>query len=398
MSLFSNRKFSTLAVLILATALAACGGGAQEQTGAPPPPEVAVQTVKPGDISVSAILPGRTSAYAVAQVRPQVSGVITERLFTEGDAVAAGQPLYRIDAAPYEAAHENAKAALARARAIAEAAVKKEARYNELVEHEAVSRQNQDDAIAAAGQARADIAAARAALEAAKVDLDRTVIKAPIDGRIGRSFATVGALVTANQAQELAVINALDPIYVDVAQSSADILRMKRRFENGGASADNESLPVSLTLEDGGAYAHKGRLELTEVSVDPSTGSVTLRAIFPNPDNFLMPGMFVRAEIIEGRRNDAILVPQKAVARNPQGEGYVIVVDAENKTEQRIVETERAVGDQWVLAGGLKPNERIVIEGFQRFRPGDAVTPVEAPHVAAAENIDVSSGARGGIQ
>lgn len=396
MSLFPNRKFSTPAILILAAALAACGGGAQEQTGAPPPPEVAVQTVEPGDVAVSATLPGRTSAYAVAQVRPQVSGLIAERLFTEGDAVSAGQPLYRLDAAPYEAAYESARAALARAEALAAAAIKKEARYNELVEHEAVSLQNQDDAVAAAGQARADVAAARAALGAAKVDLDRTVVTAPIDGRIGRSFVTVGALVTANQAQELSIINALDPIYVDVAQSSADILRMKRRLATGDASAADETLPVALTLEDGGAYAHKGRLELTEVSVDPSTGSVTLRAVFPNPENLLMPGMFVRAEIVEGRRSGAILVPQKAVARNPQGEGYVIVVDAENKTEQRIVETERAVGDQWVLAGGLEPNERIVVEGFQRFRPGDAVTPIDASQLAAAESLGAGR-ARGGL-
>ncbi|MEE2692576.1 MAG: efflux RND transporter periplasmic adaptor subunit [Pseudomonadota bacterium] len=382
---FISRRYALLAVAAASIAATGCGGGNQGQTGAPPPPEVAVHTVVTESAQMTVTLPGRTSAWRVAQVRPQVSGLIEERLFEEGDAVKAGQPLYKIDAAPYEAAYQSAAAALARAEALANAAKNRAERFAELVKTNAVSQQDYDDAVAAERQTRADIAAARAARDSAKIDLDRTTITAPIDGRIGRSFVTDGALVTANQTQELAVIHALDPIYVDVTQSSAEILRWKRKQEKGELqTADGEKLGVTLTLEDGSIYEEKGKLELSEVSVDPATGAVTLRAVFPNPDDLLLPGMFVRAQISEGVRNDAILVPQQAVARNPQGEGVAYVVDAEGKAEERIVATDRAMGDQWVIASGLKPGERIVVEGFQRFRPGDPVTPVEVSRVADA--------------
>lgn len=379
MSLFYKGNLSLTATTLLAVLAAACSGETQNSNGkAPPPPEVAVQTIQTGPARVSVILPGRTAAYRVAQVRPQVSGIIKERLFVEGDLVEAAAPLYRIDNASYEAAFERAQAALARAEALAGAAAKRRKRYAELVKSSTVSRQNFDDAIAAAEQASAEVAAAKAARDSARIDLDRTTITAPIRGRIGRTLVTDGALVTANQARELAVIHALDPIYVDVTQSSAEILRWKRQLESGELETILDGrLGVTLTLEDGSVYEHKGTLKLTEVSVDPATGSVTLRAVFPNPDNLLLPGMFVRAEIIEGVRRNAILVPQKAVTRNPQGQGIVYVVDAENKVQQRIVETERAIGNRWIVSAGLQPHDRLVIEGFQRFRPGDLVTPVE---------------------
>ncbi|MEZ5915189.1 MAG: efflux RND transporter periplasmic adaptor subunit [Parvularculaceae bacterium] len=387
MPLISHKRLMSLGLAIGILAAFGCSGQSGPQGGAPPPPEVAVQTVKTEQAAMSVTLPGRTTAWRVAQIRPQISGLIEERLFEEGDAVKAGQPLYKIDAAPYQAKYDSAVAALARAEATAGAASNRAERYAELVKSDAVSRQDNDEAAAAAAQARADIAAARAARDAARIDLDRTTITAPIDGRIGRTLVTTGALVSAGQPQELAVINALDPIYVDVTQSSAEILRWKRKRANGELqTAENKKLAVSLVLEDGGAYAHKGTLELTEVAVDPSSGAVTLRAIFPNPDGLLMPGMFVRAEIAEGVRGKTILVPQQAISRNSLGDGVVFVVDAENRAEERIVKTERAVGDRWIVTAGLKPGERIVVEGFQRFRPGDSVTPVETALVADASD------------
>lgn len=370
--------------LIAALALCGCGGEAQ-QAPEGPPPEVGVQVVETKPARLSVTLPGRIAAWKVAQVRPQISGLVVERLFEEGDDVSQGQPLYRIDSAPYQAAHDSAAAALARAEALAISAANRAERLAELVKTRAVSKQDYDDAVATAAQTRADIAAARAARDSAKVDLDRTTITAPIGGRIGRTLVTDGALVTAGQTQELAVIHALDPIYVDVTQSSAEILRLKRLRDAGELQTRDDTLSVTLTLEDGGVYKHKGRLELTEVSVDPSSGAVTLRAVFPNPDGLLLPGMFVRAEIIEGVREDAILVPQQAITRNRQGEGVAYVVSAEGKVEERIVRTERAIGDRWIVAAGLKPGERIVVEGFQRFRPGDEVSPVEISLADASE-------------
>ncbi|MCK5747885.1 MAG: efflux RND transporter periplasmic adaptor subunit, partial [Oricola sp.] len=339
--------------------------------------------------------PGRTTAYRVAEVRPQVSGIILDRLFEEGATVAAGEPLYQIDPAPYQAAADSAAASLQRAEAVAATEKNREERYARLVKLNGVSQQDYDDAAAAAKQANAEVALARATLKTAKIDLERTTIKSPIDGRIGRTLVTGGALVNANQAQALAVVTALDPIYVDLAQSSADLLRLKRKLENGELETlGNDQLQVKLTLEDGGAYAHMGKLALTEVSVEPQTGSVTLRAVFPNPDWFLMPGMFVRAEIIEGVRDDAIMVPQQAIARNAQGDGVAYVVTADNKVEERTVDVERAEGDKWLLASGLAAGERIVVEGFQRLRPGGAVTPVELT-AKAGESVAAASNSSG---
>ena len=376
---------------LIALALAGCGGE-QQAAGPQPAPEVAVETVKVQSARLSATLPGRTTSYRVAEVRPQVSGIIIERMFEEGAEVKAGDPLYKIDPAPYQAAADSAAASLDRAAALAASAKNREERYARLVKVNGVSQQDYDDAAAAAKQARAEVALARASLDSAKIDLERTEIKAPIDGRIGRTFVTRGALVNANQAQELAVIHALDPIYVDMSQSSAEMLRLKRKLANGELeTVENDQLEVKLTLEDGGAYDRPGKLALTEVNVEPQTGSVTLRAVFPNPDGLLLPGMFVRAEIIEGVRDDAILIPQQAVTRNSQGNAVAYVVGADNKVQERTIDVERADGDKWLLASGLSSGERIVVEGFQRFRPGAVVTPVEmtahtAEGVAAASN------------
>lgn len=388
----NGREAGLISLAILSLGLSGCGDAKPAAGGPPPPPEVAVHTIKTEPTTLSVILPGRTSAYRMAEVRPQVSGILTERPFEEGSLVKAGQILFQIDKAPYQAAYDSAVAGVARAESLAVAAANREERYGALVKIKAVGGQDYDDAVAAAKQARAEVGAARAERDRAKVDLERTAISAPIDGRIGRALITVGALVTANQAQELAVIHQLDPIYVDVVQSSTEILRWKRKLERNELQTTGEDeLDVTLTLEDGTVYEHKGRLALTEVSVDPLTGSVILRAIFPNPGHFLLPGMFVRAQIIEGVRDNAILVPQQAVTRSPQGDGIAYVVDAENKASERIVVTDRAVGDNWIVAEGLKPGDRVVVEGFQRFRPGDAVTPVQDERVAK------STGATGSI-
>ena len=374
---FLKDKIALLGLFGLSMAVSACSSEQQSQ-GAPPPPEVVVAEIVTQPVQLASTLPGRTTATQTAEVRPQVSGIITARLFEEGDDVEAGQPLYQIDAAPYEAAVASAQAALNRAQGLAVAAENRRKRFSTLVESKAVSRQDYDDAVAAADQATADIAASRAALSSARIELERTTISAPIAGKIGRTYVTSGALVSAGQPQELAVINTLDPIYVDITQSSAEILRLKRMQQNGELQTDgNANLSVELTLEDGSTYEHKGTIALTEVSVDPATGSVTLRAVFPNPDDLLLPGMFVRAKVAEGVSKDAVLVTQKAVNRNPQGEGVVYTVDSENKTAPRIIRTDRAIGDQWLVAEGLADGERIVIEGFQRFRPGDTVTPVD---------------------
>lgn len=385
---------SRLLPALAALTLAGCGGEEQHTATQPSLPEVAVHTVNAQPTRLSVILPGRTAAYRVAEVRPQVSGIIQERTFEEGAAVTAGQPLYQIDPAPYQAAFDSAAATLDRSEAMAVAAKNREERFASLVKVNGVSQQDFDDASAAAKQARAEVALARATLQSANINLERTVIKAPIDGRIGRALVTRGALVNASQEQELAVINALDPIYVDVAQSSTDLLRLKRKLASGAlATNENDQLQVKLTLEDGVAYEHTGKLALTEVSVEPQTGAVTLRAVFPNPEGLLLPGMFVRAEIIEGERENAILIPQQAVTRNSVGDGVAYVVAGDNKVEERVIDVERAEGDKWLIASGLDPGERIVIEGFQRLRPGGQVTPVEM--TATLEKSSAASNSSG---
>mgnify|MGYP006186648659 FL=1 len=381
---------SAAAVALSALFLAACSGG-KEQGGAPgaggppPAPAVTVMTLKTETVPMVAELPGRTTPTLIAELRPQVTGIVTERAFNEGSEVKAGQVLYRIDPAPYQAAFDSAKAALARAEANAQVARIKAERHAGLVKIEAVSKQANDDAQAGLKQAQAEVAAAKAALDKAKIDLDYTRLKSPIAGRIGRSAVTAGALVTANQAQALATVQQLDPIYVDLTQSSADMLRLRSEIAAGHlqASAKGE-VPVRLILEDGSEYAAEGRLALSEVTVDEGTGSVTLRAQFSNADGMLLPGMYVRARLPQGTRSDAILVPHKALSRDPLGNALVMAVDAESKVVARPVQVAQSLGENWVVTSGVKAGERIIVEGLQKVRPGVAVQAEEAGAAPAA--------------
>jgi membrane fusion protein, multidrug efflux system len=360
--------------------LSACGQdeNAGQQQGQQAP-KVTVIEVRAEAAPVTTELPGRSTPYQVAEIRPQVGGIVRERLFTEGGEVAAGELLYRIDPATYEAALESARAALARAEANAEAARVKAERYAELVKIKAVSTQAYDDAVAAHKQAQAEVASARAAVTAARIDLDRTEVKAPIAGRIGRSSVTAGALVTANQEQALATVQQLDPIYVDLTQSGTELMQMRRAIEEGRIQGSNGGeTPVRLVFEDGTDYAHEGRLAFSEVTVDPGTGSVTLRAVVPNPDQQLLPGMYVRARIDQGVNENAISLPHAAVQRDPRGNATVMVVKADDTVESRTLTVARSTGESWVVTSGLQPGERVVVEGLQRIRPGAKVSVVSA--------------------
>ena len=381
---------SAAAVALSALFLAACSGGKEQGAapgagGPPPAPAVTVMTVKSESVPMVAELPGRTSPTLIAELRPQVTGILTERAFAEGSQVKAGQVLYRIDPAPYQAAFDSAKAALARAEANAQVARIKAERHAGLVKIEAVSKQANDDAQAALKQAQAEVAAAKAALDKAKIDLDYTRLKSPISGRIGRSAVTAGALVTANQAQALATVQQLDPIYVDLTQSSAEMLRLRNEIAAGRVKTGARGeVPVKLILEDGSEYAAEGRLALSEVTVDEGTGSVTLRTQFSNADGVLLPGMYVRARLPQGTRSEAILVPHKALSRDPRGNALVMVVDAEGKAQSRPVQVAQSLGENWVVTGGLQAGERVIIEGLQRVRPGAPVQAAEAGSAPAA--------------
>ena len=367
-----------LCSLIIASLLAACGrsGGAPAQ--APAAPEVAVITLAPRQVDLSTVLPGRTSAFRIAEVRPQVEGIVLKRLFTEGAEVRAGQPLYEIDAAPYRAAQLRAEAALASAEAQLNAAKLLAERYGPLHERGVVSKQDYDNAVAGDKSAAAAVASAKAALETARIDLTYTQVRSPISGRIGRSLVTEGALVTRNQEEALATVAQLDPIYVDVTQSSTDLLNLQREFTAGRLQRDaRQQAKVSLLLEDGSAYPEPGSLQFSEVTVDAGTGSVLLRAVFPNPSRLLLPGMFVRATLQQGRSSEALVVPQGGVSRNARGEPTVLVVGENNVLAERVIQVSRSVGSDWLVSGGLAAGERVVVDGLQRVRPGIAVTPVQ---------------------
>lgn len=383
-----SRAAAALSLVLGAVFLAGCGqgnGGAAAAAGAPQAPAVTVITVQPESVPMVVELPGRTTPSLIAELRPQVTGILTQRAFNEGSEVKAGQVLYRIDAAPYQAAYDSARASLARAEANADAARLRAERHAGLVAIEAVSKQANDDAQAALKQARAEVAAAKAAVDKAKIDLDYTQLKAPIAGRIGRSAVTPGALVTANQAQALATVQRLDPIYVDLTQSSADMLRLRREVESGRVQRGaGGAVEVRLLLEDGSEYAAAGRLALSEVTVDEGTGSVTLRAEFSNPTGDLLPGMYVRARLPQGVRAEAVLVPHAAVVRDARGSALVMVVDEQNVVQARPVEVVQAFGDKWVLGGGLQAGERVITEGLQRVRPGVTVQPDQAGVAPAA--------------
>jgi membrane fusion protein (multidrug efflux system) len=353
--------------------LAACGQGAQQPPaqGAPP---VGYVIVKEQPVTLTTELPGRTTAYETSDVRPQVNGIVLARLFQEGDVVAKGQALYRIDPAPYQAQVANARAALARAQAAIASSAALARRYGELVKINAISRQDYENALTSAEQARADVAAQQAALRSATIDLARTTIRAPISGRIGRSVYTTGALVTASQANALATIQRLDPIYVDIQQSSSDLLKLRQQILSGQVASEGQAR-VKLKLEDGSTYGPEGTLRFADVTVDPNTGSQTIRAQFANSNGLLQPGMYVRAQLAQGTQLQGMLVPQRGVGRDERGNATALVVGQGNKVEPRVIKTERVVGDSWLVTSGLKPGDKVIVEGAMMLRPGMPVTP-----------------------
>ena len=368
-------RFAPMA--LLAVPLAACGGGKDQQQQAPQgPPPVSVIAVQPQAVTLSTTLPGRTNAYETSEVRPQVNGLVLSRLFVEGDQVAKGQALYRVDPQPYLSAAAQARASLARAQSAVASSAALQRRYGELVKINAIARQDYENSITSAQQARADVAAQQAALRTAQIDLARTTVRAPISGRIGRSVVTTGALVTSGQANPLTTIQRLDPIYVDVPQSSADLLRLRKQIAEGQLSRGGQAARVRLRLEDGSLYPVEGTLQFADVSVDPATGTQTIRAIFPNPNALLLPGMYVRAELIEGTQAQALTVPQRAVSRDEKGNPTVLVVGRDNKLASRVIVAPRTIGENWLVTSGLKPGERVVVEGAMMLRPGAPVKPV----------------------
>lgn len=375
-------RFHTVALSVaLAAALTACGGAPQgPQQG---PGQVTVVTLKTESVALNRELPGRTSAYQVAEVRPQVSGIIARRLFTEGSEVKAGQPLYQIEDATYRAAAASAQAQVERASANAEQARLAARRIAELARINAVSAQENENAQAALKTAEADLAAARATLQQANVTLGYARITSPISGRIGKSTVTQGALVTANQGDALAVVTQLDPIYVDLTQSASELVQLRRDMAAGKLQANNQ-MPVSILLEDGSTFDHNGVLEFSEVSVDPATGSFGLRVKVDNPDGLLMPGMYVRAAIGTGTRDQALLVPMQGVQRDPKGNTSAMVVDAEGKVAVRPIQVSQALGDKWLVEGGLAAGDKVIVEGLQKIAPGMPVNATEKGAEAAA--------------
>ncbi|EPB4381172.1 efflux RND transporter periplasmic adaptor subunit [Enterobacter hormaechei] len=362
--------------IVCAALLTGCDGQENPQQHAQAP-QVSVHIVKSAPLAVTTELPGRTDAYRVAEVRPQVSGIILHRNFTEGSDVKAGESLYQIDPATYQAAYDNAKGELVKAQAAANIAHLTVKRYVPLVGTQYVSKQEYDQAVATAQQADASVVAAKAGVESARINLAYTKVTSPINGRIGKSSVTEGALVTNGQATALATVQQLDPIYVDVTQSSSDFMRLKQQtsLQKGDTSS------VELLMENGQPYPLKGTLQFSDVTVDESTGSITLRALFPNPQHMLLPGMFVRVRIDEGTQPDAILVPQQGVTRTPRGDATVLVVNEKNQVESRTVVAPQAIGDRWLITEGLKNGDRVIISGLQKVRPG--VTVVAIPDTAA---------------
>ncbi|MEJ2224238.1 MAG: efflux RND transporter periplasmic adaptor subunit [Syntrophobacterales bacterium] len=362
------------ALLVLMILLGGCGSGQGQQGKAPPPSEVATVTIEPRQVELTTELPGRTSPYLVAEIRPQVNGIIKKRLFKEGSDVKNGQLLYQIDPAPFQVALDSARASLGKAKANLPSVRLKAERCRELLADRAVSRQDYDDAAAALEQARAEIKYWEARVDEARINLGYTRVTAPISGRIGKSSVTVGALVTAYQPKSLATIQQLDPIYVDVTQTSAELLRLKRQLESGQLTADSKNgRKVRILLEDGTPYAREGTLQFRDITVDQATGSFTLRIVVPNPDHLLLPGMYVRAAIQEGMVEQAIMVPQQGVSRNFKGEPVALVVNDAGKVQQRLLSLNRAIGNEWLVSSGLSAGDRLIVEGMMKVRPGAAV-------------------------
>ncbi|NMP26150.1 efflux RND transporter periplasmic adaptor subunit [Rahnella sp. SAP-1] len=381
-----NRGLTPLAVVLMLAgglALTGCNDKKTEQ-GAARAPEVGVVTLKAEPLNVTTELPGRTSAFRIAEVRPQVSGIILKRNFVEGSEVKAGTSLYQIDPATYQAAYDSAKGDLAKAQASAQIAQVTVNRYKPLLGTNYISKQDYDTAASTAMQANASVIAAKAAVETARINLAYTKVLSPISGRIGKSTVTEGALVTSSQTDALATVQQLDPIYVDVTQSSNDFLRLKQELADGTLKQENGKAKVALILDNGKEYQQPGTLEFSDVTVDQTTGSITLRAVFPNPQNSLLPGMFVRARLDEGTNNNALLVPQQGITRNPRGDATAMVVGADNKVEVRTVTTTQAIGDKWVVTAGLKPGDKVIVTGLQKVKPGAQVTVQEVNQNAPA--------------
>lgn len=370
-----NRGLTPLAVVLMLSGSLALTGcdDKQDQQGGQQMPEVGVVTLKTEPLQITTELPGRTVAYRIAEVRPQVSGIILKRNFVEGSDIEAGVSLYQIDPATYQATYDSAKGDLAKAQAAANIAELTVKRYQKLLGTQYISKQEYDQALADAQQATAAVVAAKAAVETARINLAYTKVTSPISGRIGKSSVTEGALVQNGQASALATVQQLDPIYVDVTQSSNDFLRLKQEQANGSLKQENGKAKVDLVTSDGIKFPQSGTLEFSDVTVDQTTGSITLRAIFPNPDHTLLPGMFVRARLQEGTKPTALLVPQQGVTRTPRGDATVLVVGADNKVETRQIVASQAIGDKWLVTDGLKAGDRVVVSGLQKVRPGAQV-------------------------
>lgn len=382
-----NRGLAPLAAVLMLSGsfvLTGCDDNKSQQAAQPQPPEVGVVTLKNEPLKITTELPGRTSAFRVAEVRPQVSGIILKRNFVEGSDVKAGQSLYQIDPATYQAAYDSAKADLAQAEANARVAQLTITRYKPLLGTKYISQQDYDTAAGTAAQTAAAAQAARANVETARINLAYTKVTSPISGRIGKSSVTEGALVSNGQTTALATVQQLDPMYVDVTQSSDDFLRLRAELESGQLKQNDGKANVTLLMQNGSAYPQTGTLEFSDVSVDETTGSITLRAIFPNPDNRLLPGMFVRARLDEGTNPSALLVPQQGVTRTPTGQATAMVVGADNKVESRNITANQAFGDKWLVTEGLKEGDRVITTGIQRAKPGAQVTPQEVSDDAKA--------------
>jgi membrane fusion protein (multidrug efflux system) len=347
---------------------------------------VATITIRPRRVELTTELPGRTSAYRIAEIRPQVSGIIQKRLFEEGSDVKAGQVLYQIDPAPFQVALDSARASLGKAQANLPSIRLKVERYKELIVDKAVSQQDYDDALAAVEQARAEIEYWKAQVEAARINLNYARVTAPFAGRIGKTHVRTGTVVTAYQSQPFATVQQLNPIYVDVAQSSAELLRLRRSYEAGQLSSDaGNERNVRLVLEDGTAYPLEGKLQFRDVTVDPTTGSYSVRIVVPNPNHLLLPGMFVRAIVQEGVAEQAILAPQQGVSRTAKGEPFALIVDESGTVRQRMLTLNRAIGDKWLIASGLSDGDRVIVEGSLNVRPGVVVkaVPLDSPKGSA---------------
>lgn len=377
----SHARVSLLSSLIISALLLTGCDNSGNQQAQPQAPQVSVHVVHSEPLSVTTELPGRTSAFRVAEVRPQVSGIILKRNFVEGSDIKAGESLYQIDPATYQAAWNSAKGDEAKAEAAAAIAHLTVKRYVPLLGTQYISQQEYDQAVATARQADADVVAAKAAVENARINLAYTKVTSPIDGRIGKSSVTEGALVTNGQADAMATVQQLDPIYVDVTESSNDFMRLKQESLQRG----DDSKSVQLIMENGQPYSLKGSLQFSDVTVDESTGSITLRAVFPNPQHTLLPGMFVRARIDEGVNPQAILVPQQGVTRTPRGDATVLIVNAQNQVENREVTAAQAIGDKWLITSGLQNGDKVIVSGLQKVRPGVTVKATEDTAASAAQ-------------